>query len=241
LGLETNRGFLIDCLSHRAFAAGEISTAFIERHFPAPARVRTAPSGRMAALAAALIVEAAPCGGSDMLSHWRSSGAAAVPLLLRCGDARLAVEATREAVGCYRVDLAGESHAVELLALDPTWVRFLADGVVETARFAWDGAVLHLSLGGVVATFEDVLLAPRAAGAAATGAAVAPMTGTISAVRVKPGDAVRKGDCLVVLEAMKMEHEILAPRDGQVATVLVSPGQQVATRKLLVELAPAAE
>jgi biotin carboxyl carrier protein len=44
----------------------------------------------------------------------------------------------------------------------------------------------------------------------------------------------------VILEAMKMEHEILAPRDGTVSSVLVTPGEQVKTRKLLVELAPLA-
>jgi biotin carboxyl carrier protein len=66
------------------------------------------------------------------------------------------------------------------------------------------------------------------------------MTGMIAAVRVKAGDAVRKGQCLVILEAMKMEHEILAPRDGTVSSVLVTPGEQVKTRKLLVELAPLA-
>ena len=99
---------------------------------------------------------------------------------------------------------------------------------------------LHLGCDGDAASFVDVLLAPRGAAEGAAGGAVAlaPMTGTIAAVRVKPGDLVRKGQCLLVLEAMKMEHEVVAPRDGTVAAVLVSPGEQVATRKLLVELAP---
>ena len=120
-------------------------------------------------------------------------------------------------------------------------MRFLADGLAETARFAWDGGMLHLGLGAAAATFEDVMLTASAAGAAAgAGAALAPMTGTIAAVRVKAGDAVRKGQCLVILEAMKMEHEIVAPHDGTVAAVLVAPGEQVTTRKLLVELAPVA-
>ncbi|HJT06967.1 MAG TPA: acetyl-CoA carboxylase biotin carboxylase subunit, partial [Stellaceae bacterium] len=59
LGIETNRRFLIDCLSHPAFAAGETSTAFIERHFPAAMRARRAPEARMMALAAALFDERA--------------------------------------------------------------------------------------------------------------------------------------------------------------------------------------
>ena len=241
LGIETNRRFLIDCLSHSAFVAGETSTGFITRHFPPSARARPAPEPRMMALAAALIAERERFQGSETLTHWRSSGSAVSPLLLRCGAAETAMETAGEGERRYRVAWAGESRSVELLALDDTRVRFLADGLAETARLAWDGEVLHLSLGGATATFADVLFAGRcAAEGAAGGVALAPMTGTIAAVRVKPGDAVRKGQCLVILEAMKMEHEITAPRDGRVAAVLVAPGEAVATRKLLVELAPEA-
>jgi geranyl-CoA carboxylase alpha subunit len=237
LGIETNRGFLIESLRHPAFAAGDISTAFIERHFPPAARRRPAADPRMIALAAALIAGAAKPGHS----HWHSSGTPSSPMLLKYGEARTALAFSDEGAGRCRVAWPGEACALEILAIDGTKVRFLADGLVETARFAWDGGALLLSLGGVTERFEDVLLAPRD-GSAGVGAAaaLAPMTGLIAAVRVKAGDAVRKGQCLVILEAMKMEHEIVAPRDGTVAAVLVTPGEQVATRKLLVELLPLA-
>jgi geranyl-CoA carboxylase alpha subunit len=241
LGVETNRRFLIDCLSHPAFAAGAASTAFIAQHFPAAARARPLPGARMAALAAALITERDRYRASDLLSHWHSSGLGASPLLLESGGAKLAIEVAPLGERRYRVAWDGEMHEVELLAIDGTKVRFFAGGLAETASFAWQDGLLHLWLGAVTAAFEDVLLAGRAAAAGATaGAALAPMTGTIAAVRVRPGDAVRKGQCLVILEAMKMEHEIVAPRDGTVAAVLVSAGEQVVTRKLLVELVPAA-
>ena len=67
----------------------------------------------------------------------------------------------------------------------------------------------------------------------------APFTGTVIAIARSAGDQVEAGAAVVILEAMKMEHEILAPRDGTVAAVLVSPGEQVMTRKLLVEFVPA--
>ena len=234
LGLETNRRFLIDCLQHPAFVAGEAGTGFIERHFPAAVRAGAGPEPRLRALAAALI---AGHGGAQ--GPWRSSGPAAVPLLLRSGQSRVAVSVTGTGARGCRVEGDGPSQNVEILEIDGTRVRFLADGLVETARLARDGGALHLSLGAAEGSFEDVLLtANGAAAAAGAGAALAPMTGTIAAVRVKPGDAVRKGQCLVILEAMKMEHEIVASQDGTVAAVLVAPGDQVATRKLLVELAP---
>lgn len=54
-----------------------------------------------------------------------------------------------------------------------------------------------------------------------------PMPGNILAVNVKNGDAVKKGDVLMILEAMKMENEILAPSDGKVVSVAVNTGKQV--------------
>jgi geranyl-CoA carboxylase alpha subunit len=237
LGIETNGCFLLDCLSHPAFAAGDTSTAFIERHFPLSARPRRAPDARMIVVAAALH------GGAATSRHgaWHSAGKASSPMLLRSGEARLAIDFSRDHDGRCRAAWAGESHAIEILAIDGTRLRFLADGLVETARFVWEDGALFLSLDGISHRFEDVLLAPRDDNAAAgAAAALAPMTGMIAAVRVKAGDAVRKGQCLVILEAMKMEHEIVAPRDGTVASVLVTPGDQVMTRKLLVELAPLA-
>jgi biotin carboxyl carrier protein len=62
------------------------------------------------------------------------------------------------------------------------------------------------------------------------------MPGTIVRVNVKPGDAVKKGDVLAVLEAMKMENDICSPADGTVATVAVSQGASVATDEVLVTL-----
>jgi biotin carboxyl carrier protein len=57
-------------------------------------------------------------------------------------------------------------------------------------------------------------------------------------VLAQPGDCVTKGQRIVVLEAMKMQHEISAERDGTIDKILVKPGDQVATRQLLVELQP---
>ena len=79
--------------------------------------------------------------------------------------------------------------------------------------------------------------APAAAPAAAGSDAVtAPMPGTILRVNVQPGQAVKAGDLLLVLEAMKMENEIMAPKDGTVAQVLVTKGSNVDTGAPLVTL-----
>ena len=78
--------------------------------------------------------------------------------------------------------------------------------------------------------------APAATGSAGSVTVDAPMPGTVLSVKVKVGDAVKAGQAVVVLEAMKMENEIAAPQDGTVASVNVSQGDSVNTGDLLVTL-----
>jgi len=75
--------------------------------------------------------------------------------------------------------------------------------------------------------------APVPAGAATISA---PMPGKILSVAVKPGDAVKRGQVLLILEAMKMQNEIMAPGDGKVADVRVAAGQSVNTGDVMVVL-----
>lgn len=80
--------------------------------------------------------------------------------------------------------------------------------------------------------------APAAPAAAGAGAKVnAPMPGTILDVRVQNGAKVKKGDVLVILEAMKMENEIQAPCDGTVTSVCVKKGDSVETQALICTIA----
>ncbi len=83
--------------------------------------------------------------------------------------------------------------------------------------------------------------APAARGGGEGDAAVAPMHGVVVALPVKPGDDVAEGDTLVVIEAMKMENQVRAPRAGRVAQVRCEQGASVALGQVLVELAPAGE
>ncbi len=81
--------------------------------------------------------------------------------------------------------------------------------------------------------------APKAAAPAGAQGGVkvnAPMPGKILGVKVSAGQAVKKGDVLVVLEAMKMENEIVAPQDGTVASVNTSVGEQVEAGAVLATL-----
>ena len=236
LGISTNRDFLVDCLSAPAFVAGEANTGFIEQHFPALKPPK--PDLRMIALAAALMAERTQYDEIPMLRNWRSSGVSSTLVLVGCGGERIAAEVFVRGRRTFEVKCADETHAIVIRGEECVRLRFLSSGVEQTAQFAWDEGVLHLSAFGRTAALEDVQMTGAAAAIGGGDVALAPMAGRISAIRVKPGDEVGKGECLLVLEAMKMEHEVAAPRHGTIATVLVKAGEQVTTRARLVELTP---
>lgn len=78
--------------------------------------------------------------------------------------------------------------------------------------------------------------APAAPAAAGANDVLCPMPGTIVDIKVQVGSAVKKGDVLVVFEAMKMENEIMAATDGTVAAVYVNKGDSVESGKVLLSL-----
>ncbi len=130
--------------------------------------------------------------------------------------------------------------ALCILAKDDVRVDFRLDGIRQRAAYAFgpDGTV-HLELDGVTVALQDSLLAPRGADTAtADGRLVAPMHGRILRLLVAPGQEVAKGQPIMVLEAMKMEHEISAPLAGRIAELCVAEGAQVAAATPLALIDP---
>jgi biotin carboxyl carrier protein len=106
-------------------------------------------------------------------------------------------------------------------------------------RVTVNGTVYEIELEELTGAVPAVPSAPAAAPAPVAAAPVggekisSPMPGTILAVNVSNGSAVKKGDVLFILEAMKMENEIMAPCDGTVASLNTSKGSAVETGALL--------
>jgi geranyl-CoA carboxylase alpha subunit len=246
-GVKTNRGLLVDILRHPAFAAGEMTTTFIEQHFPTGGGAGRAeqPRRRALALAAVLLFEArarSTPGSASPARRWSSTGVAVWPLRLELGGTQHAVSVTANGASDYLAALGSERVEVAILHRADGVVRFAMSGVQQGARFAVQDNMLYLDFAGEVFEVRDTTLATAASGrGSASSRLVAPMNGVIVGVLAKPDDPVVKGQCVVVLEAMKMQHEIVAERDGIIDKVLVKPGDQVATRQLLAELKPDAE
>jgi len=107
---------------------------------------------------------------------------------------------------------------------------------VETFHCVRDGEVIHLFWRGTAYRLEEDGEGPHSAQRAVSGALEAPMPGRVIAVRVEPGQAVTKGQELLVVEAMKMENALRAPRDGTVKSVAARAGDMVSAGVVLVEL-----
>lgn len=110
------------------------------------------------------------------------------------------------------------------------------DGRRQRAYVARQGDYTHLWLDGVVWTLTKAAQRRRAQRHDAAGSLEAAMPGRVLDVLVAEGDAVQRGDTLVLLEAMKMELRIQAGGDGVVSKVLVQPGQVVERGQRLVEI-----
>ena len=239
-GLPNNKDFLVALLSHPVFVNGETTTGFIPTHFAANSAAMTErrPSARLLALAAALLYERSARRLAPLVSGWDSAGVFAKPLKLAIGEKEMPVSLTAHSASSYSVATGGETIDLDIVSRDAHHIRYAIGGVQTSAAYAFDGASLHVEAGGEqLATRETSHEVKASAERDGGGRLVAPMNGRIVSVLAQAGEAVKKGQRIVILEAMKMQHEIVAGRDGVLEAVSVKEGDQVATRHVLATLA----
>lgn len=233
LGVTTNKEFLASALQAPEFAQGAATTGFIARCFPDGLDKRPDPPIHVLALAAALLMD-------DRASRWRSNRWSAHPFVFVQDETRVSAVVTSEEDGLC-VEARGEPCRIRLLERFADRVRYAIAGHIRTARYAKIRDEVHIDADGSVFHLQDVTHAPTlSADASGGGIARAPMSGTIVAVHVSPGDAVRRGQLIAVLESMKMEHHVIALIDGTVETVGARSGAQVSVRDILATIVPAA-
>jgi geranyl-CoA carboxylase alpha subunit len=234
LGIASNKHFLGAALRHPDFAAGEATTAFIERAQEAGELGAPGAGTAFKALAAVLLAE----HGVEDLDSWSSTGTLAWPLRLVHGAGEIDTSVSWRREG-YRVDIDDAEAEIRIIEKSGDRVRFRCDGVEHAARFGTEDDALWLDWGGQVERFAERRLGESGGdGDKGDGRLLAPMDGRIVAVMASERESVEAGQCVVVLEAMKMQHEIRAGRAGTVDRVAVAEGDQVAARQVLVELAP---
>ncbi len=234
-GPVTNRDQLINVLEHPAFVDGHLHTGFLDE-FPCtdPIRGDIALAAAAVAMAEQAANRAAAQVLSDIPSGWRNNGAVDQVVELALDDAPVRVTYRLGRDG--HLDVDGEPVGPTVVRADPDTVVFDDLGLRRTYRVGRYGDQRFVDADDGHVTFTLLPRHPNPDDAATAGSLVAPMPGNVLRVLVGPGDAVVAGQPLVVVEAMKMEHQVLAPADGTVATVHVTPGQQVDTGQALLQM-----
>ena len=265
VGLSANAEFLHALVTHARFRAADIHTRFIEERMedliPADADPPTEDDLAVAAWAIAARDDAAAgerpgvvdgAGGGDPWSpwnrrdHWRMNGAGErIVRLLPTGggDGEIVEMGVRGGEGPtgargYEVRLpSGRETSVRgTSAGDRRW-NVDIDGTRQSVAIVALGENLTVFRGGRRREFARHDPGAVSGGLEMAGGLTAPMPGRIVSVLVEPGESVREGQAVLVLEAMKMEHTLTAPADGTVEEVRFAPGDLVDEATELVVLA----
>lgn len=142
----------------------------------------------------------------------------------------------------FEIEFNGERARVQVIAFAPPRITFSYNGKIFTARVMSEGKKRWVHIDGATLVLERV--EPKSARAQTHGAregtgsgiVVAPMPGQVRGVLVNEGDAVKAGQPLMILEAMKMELKVNAPREGIVAKIFVTQGQSVEREQILADV-----
>jgi len=243
VGLNNNVQFLRYVVRSDAFAKAQLDTALIQRE--AAVLFQQDKVGLPAAVAAvvahSLQAEKA-LQGQDPFSRrdgWQSHGVAQRRFEFVWQDQPRSARLNCLHDGALSLSLEGEEAVSGTLNFAPDgaglWVQW--DGARCFSQIDWQGETAHIFTpqGATRITVLDPL---THAGEAAQegGRLTAPMPGKVVSFAVKAGDKVKAGQALAVMEAMKMEHTISAPKDGTVAELLYAPGDQVADGAELLKL-----
>jgi acetyl-CoA/propionyl-CoA carboxylase, biotin carboxylase, biotin carboxyl carrier protein len=242
LGVSTNVDFLRRLLRDDDVAQGNLDTGLIEREVDS--LVVKEPSRAVLALYALSWLERLAADGPardpwTAVPGWRLGGRErpltfALPRL----DGGTFTVTLLGSIGSGRLRVDGESADLSVTSSVDGAVTFAMDGDLHHGWYVVDGRTTWVCVDGATWPLVEEDVARRRVGRASSSNDVrSPMPGTVMRVRVTQGQSVRAGEALVVVSAMKMEHVLLAPRDGT-ADILVREGDSVVVDEVVARLLP---
>lgn len=243
LGVRDNRAFLTELLADETFVRGLVTTSYVGEQFMGnPSLSAQKVTQEELTLAAVMMsVTSKPAFHSSYL------GERLITLEQGGGQIKLTVSKSSNSQlndnGCgYKVtaDDAGWSQYLDVIDIAVQQVRYLYQGVIKTRTFVFDNKSSSLSLWLTSVNgnlqFVDQTLLPAKQQKSGGDQVYAVMNGIVIELLVKSGDVIKAGDVVAVMEAMKMELPLKASADGIVDKILVSAGEQVHSRQLMVQL-----
>ena len=241
-GVTSNRELLVAILREAEFSSGELDTGYLGRHHPAHLidSAHNPEASGVLTLAAALAAQAERRRDALVLgtlpSGWRNVFNAPQRVTFSSGGRQVEVAYQLCKTGLEAEVDGLAAVGVRLYSVQPAQVDIEVAGVRQQIDVHRVGDVLYVD-GAVGSTvLAEVPRFPALRSIEAPGSLLAPLPGTVVRVAVEAGQSVLTGATVVVIEAMKMEHTVKAPRDGIVQDVCVVVGQAVDAGLALVRL-----
>ena len=236
-GVTTNRDFLVSSLRTKDFLDGKTTSDFIDKTNPQRAVVLKGSVLENALSAVALWIQGQNRENANILKEiptgWRNSRLPRQKINLRYMEEDLLVSYKANRDGSFDINDGTIAKVIE-------WTASGLDIEVNNSRFFSkvtrdnENIVVHGPWGDALFTILPRFTLPGSE--ALAGGLVAPMPGKVVDLKVKTGSKVKKGDTLVILEAMKMEHQVKAPEDGKITKVLIKKDDQLENGALLMVL-----
>ena len=236
-GVTTNRDFLVASLRTKDFLDGKTTSDFIEKTNPQRAVILEGSMLENALSAAALWIQGQNRESANILKEiptgWRNSRLPRQKINFRYLEKDLEVTYKANRDGSFDVNDGTVARVVK-------WTSYGIDIEVNNSRFFSkvtrdnDNIVVHGPWGDALFKILPRFTLPGSE--AQAGGLIAPMPGKVVDLKVKTGSKVKKGDTLVILEAMKMEHQVKAPEDGKITKVLIKKDDQLENGALLMLL-----
>ena len=252
-GVVTNRDLLTGILREPEFLDGRTDTGYLTRHQPASLMAADPRADEVHTIAVALADQAGRRAAAPVLGSiptgWRNvrnapqrasytAGSRVITVAYEIHDSRTIPAAPVDGIMvdiCVHPDVHNDPPSaassapsrVRLYACTPELVDLELDGVRRRIRVERDGPVRYADSALGASTLTQVSPFPEPASEVAAGSLTAPTPGTVVRVFAQPGDTVQAGQPLIVLEAMKMEHQVRAPAAGRLVELRVSVGQTV--------------
>ena len=236
-GVTTNRDFLVASLRTKDFLDGKTTSDFIDKTNPQRAVVLKGSVLENALSAVALWIQGQNRENANILKEiptgWRNSRLPRQKINLRYMEEELLVSYKANRDGSFDINDGTIAKVIE-------WTASGIDIEVNNSRFFSkvtrdnENIVVHGPWGDALFTILPRFTLPGSE--ALAGGLVAPMPGKVVDLKVKTGSKVKKGDTLVILEAMKMEHQVKAPEDGKITKVLIKKDDQLENGALLMVL-----
>jgi len=233
-GVVTNRDFLVSTLRSEAFLNGLTTTNFIEKVKPPRSYAPSDDELKKVAAIAAMWIQGKNRNEAELLgdlpSGWRNSRLPKQKMNFTCGETEIPITYRSRRDGNFDLN---EDSVVKIFQWNNKSISLEIDGhrISSKVTKSDDQVIVKMPWGNVSLEVVPRFVLPGSE--EVIGGLIAPMPGKVVDLKVKVGDKVSKGDPVVILEAMKMEHQVNAPEAGKVKEIYIKKEQQLDNGALL--------